>query len=209
VTDEVQQFWEDLYGERAQRWSGKVNSPLAERAADLPPGRALDLGCGEGADALWLAERGWTVTAVDISQTALDRARAEAARRGLAVDWRRHDLAEGLPPGPYELVSAQFLQSPVALPRAEVLRRAAAEVAPGGRLLVVGHAAAPPWSEHRPDPALMPSATTVLGQLELGDGWEVLEAEDVPRTATGPDGRTGELLDSVVLARRLPEGSRT
>ena len=196
------QFWEDLYGARDQVWSGKVNAPLAERAADLPPGRALDLGCGEGADALWLAERGWTVTAVDISTTALDRARAEATRRGLEVDWRQQDLADALPAGPYDLVSAQFLQSPVDFPRTRVLRDAAAQVASGGRLLVVGHAAPPPWSQHRPDPAMVPSATQVLDDLQLDGSWEVLEVRDVTRTATGPDGHTGELLDSVVLARR-------
>ena len=202
MTDDVQQFWEDLYGEREQRWSGRVNAPLAARAADLAPGRALDLGCGEGADALWLAERGWTVTAVDISRTALDRARAEAARRGVVVDWRQQDLAAAVPTGPYDLVSAHFLQSPVALPREQVLRGAAAELAPGGLLLVVGHAAPPPWAQHRHDPALMPSAQTVLEQLALDEGWQVLEAADLGRTATGPDGQTGELVDSVVLARR-------
>lgn len=199
---DVQQFWEDLYGQRQQVWSGKVNAALEQRAADLPPGRALDLGCGEGGDALWLAARGWAVTAVDISATALARARAEAQRRGLVVDWRHQDLAEDPPVGVYDLVSAQFLQSPVTLPRAEVLRRAAAQVVPGGRLLVVGHASPPPWSEHRPDPALMPSAAAVLVELGLGEQWEVLEARDVERTAVGPDGQTGELLDSVVLAGR-------
>jgi SAM-dependent methyltransferase len=202
VADDVQQFWEDLYGERERRWSGKVNAPLAQRVADLPPGRALDLGCGEGADALWLAEHGWTVTAVDISATALDRGRNEADRLGQVVDWRRQDLADPLPPGPYDLVSAQFLQSPVALPRVDVLRRAAAELAPGGVLLVVGHASAPPWSTHQPDPELMPSAATVLEQLALGQDWEVVEADDVARPATGPDGQSAELLDSVVLLRR-------
>ena len=198
----VQQFWDDLYGQREQVWSGRVNASLERRAADLPPGRALDLGCGEGADALWLAERGWQVAAVDISATALGRARAEAGRRGLAVDWRQVDLADELPPGPYDLVSAQFLQSPVILPRAQVLRRAAAELRLGGLLLVVGHAAAPPWSEHRPDPSLMPSASAVLADLALGEEFEVLEADDVLRPAVGPDGEPAELLDSVVLVRR-------
>ena len=198
----ARQFWDDLYGQRDQVWSGKVNAALEQRAADLPPGRALDLGCGEGGDALWLAERGWQVTAVDISATAIDRGRAEAQRRGMAVDWHRQDLAEPLPDGPYELVSAQFLHSPVPLARTEVLRRAAADVAPGGTLLVVGHAAAPPWSTHEPDPALMPPAATVLAALELGDDWEVREAGQVARQATGPDGQRAELVDSVVLARR-------
>lgn len=203
TSTDPQQFWESLYGERDQVWSGRVNAPLAERVADLPPGRALDLGCGEGGDALWLAERGWSVTAVDLSTTALDRARAEAGRRGLVVDWRHHDLADGLPSGPYDLVSALFFQSPVALPRAEVLRRAAAQVATGGALLVVGHAAPPPWSQHQPDPALMPPAAAVLADLALDDAWEVLEARDVVREAVGPDHQHGELVDSVVHARRL------
>lgn len=201
-TTEAQQFWENLYNERPQRWSGKVNAPLEQRVRDLPPGRALDLGCGEGADALWLAERGWTVTGVDISNTALTRAREEAERRDLTVEWVQQDLADPVPPGPYDLVSAQFLQSPVPFARADVLQRAAAEVGRGGLLLVVGHAAGPPWSPHQPDPALMPDAEAVLVELGLDAGWEVIEARDVGRTAAGPDGQVGELLDSVVLARR-------
>ena len=203
TTSEAQQFWEDLYGEKPRVWSGKVNASLEQRVRDLPPGRALDLGCGEGADALWLAERGWAVTAVDISATALERARAEAQRRGRTVEWVRQDLADSLPTGPYDLVSAQFLQSPVPFARIDVLRRAAQEVAAGGLLLVVGHASGPPWSTHKPDPALMPSARTVLDDLALEVGtWDVLEVGDVGRTATGPDGQIGELLDSVVLVRR-------
>lgn len=199
---EPRAFWEQMYGERERVWSGKVNVPLAREVDGAPPGRALDLGCGEGADAIWLAEQGWTVTAVDISATAVQRGLAEAQRRGLAVDFRQHDLAEGVPDGPFDLVSAQFFQSPVELPRIEVLRRAAEQVAPGGLLLVVGHAAPPPWATHSPDPALMPTAATVLADLALGEGWQVVQADDVLRPATGPDGQEAELLDSIVLARR-------
>lgn len=122
TTTDPQQFWDDLYGERPQIWSGKVNAPLEQRVIDLPPGRVLDL------------------------------ARAEADRRGLAITWVQQDLADALPAGPYDLVSAQFLQSPVPFERIEVLRRAAAEVTAGGLLLVVGHASGPPWSTYRPDP---------------------------------------------------------
>ena len=201
--EDPQEFWDRLYDERAQVWSGRVNAVLEQEAAQLTPGRALDLGCGEGGDALWLADRGWQVTAVDIAQAALDRGAAEATRRGLEVDWQRADLADRLPPGPYDLVSAQFLQSPVRLPRSEVLRTAAAEVRSGGTLLVVGHAAPPPWSQHQPDPALMPAAAEVVAQLALPDQeWETVRAEEVSRTASGPDGHTGELVDSVVLLRR-------
>lgn len=90
------------------------------------------------------------------------------------------------------------------LPREQVLLAAADELAPGGLLLVVGHAAPPPWArhEHRADPALMPSARRVVAALALGDAFDVVRAEDVLRQATGPDGQHGELLDSVVLVRR-------
>lgn len=199
---EPRAFWEQMYGEREQVWSGKVNVPLARELDGVPAGRALDLGCGEGADAIWLAEQGWTVTAVDISATAVERGRSEAQRRGLDVDFRRQDLAEGLPDGPFDLVSAQFFQSPVELPRMEVLRRAAGQLAPGGLLLVVGHAAPPPWATHSPDPALMPTAATVLAGLALDEAWQAVRADDVRRPATGPDGQAAELLDSVVLLRR-------
>ena len=203
MTDETPRaFWEQLYGEREQVWSGRVNATLAREVDGVPPGRALDLGCGEGGDALWLAEKGWDVVAVDISRTALDRAEAEAARRGVTVDFRQHDLSAGVPDGPFDLVSAQFFQSPVELPREQVLRAAAAEIAPGGLLLVVGHAAPPPWATHQHDPALMPPAAEVLASLALTDGWDVVRADDLLREATGPDGQQAELLDSVVLLRR-------
>jgi 2-polyprenyl-3-methyl-5-hydroxy-6-metoxy-1,4-benzoquinol methylase len=182
--ENTQEFWERLYSERAQVWRGRVNAALERKAGGLTPGRALDLGCGDGGDALWLAERGWQVTAIDIAQTALDRGAAEAARRGLVVDWQCADLAEQLPRGPYELVSAQFLQSPVALPRIEILRLAAAEVARGGALL-------------------MPTAAEVVAQLSLPEvAWDAVRAEEVVRVATGPDGQPAELVDTVVLLRR-------
>ena len=82
---EAQQAWEEHYGEHERVWSGLVNVRLAELVEPMTPGRALDLGCGEGADAMWLAEHGWHVTAVDISQTALDRAAADAGARNLAT----------------------------------------------------------------------------------------------------------------------------
>src|SRR5512144_263955 len=93
---QARQSWEEHYGERERVWSGRVNLRLAEVAEALTPGRALDLGCGEGADAVWLADHGWQVTAVDISQTALDRAAVEAKARGVAdrIDFQRRDLTE-------------------------------------------------------------------------------------------------------------------
>ncbi|MFJ1793005.1 FAD-dependent oxidoreductase [Kitasatospora griseola] len=142
---EAVDFWENRYGESEQIWSGRPNAALTHEVADLAPGHALDLGCGEGGDAIWLAQQGWQVTAVDISQVALDRAAARAAVEGVAdrISWQRTDLANAFPTGSYDLVSAQFLHSPAEFPRERVLRRAADAVAPGGTLLIVSHAVAP------------------------------------------------------------------
>ncbi|MFJ5924736.1 FAD-dependent oxidoreductase [Kitasatospora sp. NPDC092948] len=142
---EAVEFWENRYGESEQIWSGRPNASLTREVADLAPGHALDLGCGEGGDAIWLAQQGWQVTAVDISQVALDRAAARAAVEGVAdrISWQRTDLANAFPTGRYDLVSAQFLHSPAEFPRERVLRHAADAVAPGGTLLIVSHAVAP------------------------------------------------------------------
>lgn len=199
-------FWDELYGSKSQMWSGTVNHTLARLVAEVAPGSALDLGCGEGGDALWLASRGWQVTAVDISAVALARAEAAAANAGLAgrIDWQLHDLELTFPDGVYDLVSAQFLQTPLPFERAQTLRRAAAAVAPGGLLVIVGHAAMPAWSTHTPPEGSMPSPQEVLDGLELNQwDWAVERAEVVERPGVGPDGEHGELLDSVVVARRL------
>jgi len=137
------EFWDDRYGSAGQIWSGQPNPQLLAQAAGLTPGEALDVGCGEGADAIWLAAQGWTVTAVDISAVALDRAAAHAAARGREIagriSWRQADLMTWDPAGrQFDLVSAQF----VYLPEAELWalhRRLAAAVRPGGTLLIVLH----------------------------------------------------------------------
>jgi SAM-dependent methyltransferase len=202
---EARQAWEEHYGERERVWSGRVNVRLAELVDPMTPGRALDLGCGEGADAMWLAERGWHVTAVDISQTALDRAAADAAARDVAgsIDFRRRDVTESLPEGVFDLVSAQFLHSTVPMDRAAVLRRAAAAVAPGGTLLVVDHAAAPPWSKPDHHHHEFPSAAQVVESLNLDETqWERVRVEAVDRDVVGPDGRRAVLTDNVIVLRR-------
>ncbi len=203
--DTAAEFWDGFYRDRTQVWSGRVNPVLAQVAADLVPGTALDLGCGEGGDAVWLARRGWKVTATDVSATALLRAasHADAARLGDHITWERHDLARSFPDGTFDLVSAQYLHSPVELPRDRVLRMAADAVAPGGALLIVGHAAFPPWATH-PDSAVhFPTPDEVLAGLELrADEWSVVRCESVDRDADGPDGQRGTLSDSIVLARR-------
>src|SRR3954452_3067862 len=102
-TSDAKEHWEEHYGERNRVWSGRVNVRLTEVVSALEPGRALDLGCGEGADAWWLAERGWSVVAVDISETALRRATAEADARGLSdrIEFAQHDLSESSPDGTF------------------------------------------------------------------------------------------------------------
>lgn len=211
MTDAAATFWDDMYEGRSRVWSGRPNAALVRVVSDLPPGTALDLGCGEGGDAIWLAGRGWRVSAVDISQVALDRAAQQADAAGLAdrIDWRRHDLAESFPSGTFDLVSAAFLHAPseIEFPRDRVLLHAAAAVAPGGHLLVVGHADMPPWSQHHAgdghQPDLLPSAQDVWDALALPPSmWRPRLLEAAPREATGPDGETATLNDAIVLAER-------
>jgi len=201
------EFWEERYASRPQVWSGRANRALVDLVSRFAPRTALDLGCGEGGDAVWLAQQGWRVTAVDISATAVERGRAAAADLGVPADritWIAQDLAEWSPDGTFDLVSAFFLQSPVELPRAEILRRAAAAVAPGGYLLLVTHAAPPPWAtgldRHHHDFHTPAEELEALGLHPTQ--WEALVAETRLRAATGPDGQPAELEDAIVLARR-------
>lgn len=200
--------WEGHYAAKPQVWSGRVNAQLADIAGELTGTRALDLGCGEGADAIWLAERGWTVVGVDVSATALDRARAAAESRGLAdrIDFQQHDLTSGFPDGDFDLVSAQFLHSMVEMDRPALLRRAAAAVVPGGTLLIVDHAAAPPWASkiHHHE---FPTAESVIAGLALdGTQWQRIRVERVERSARGPDGTDATLVDNVIRLLRNPDG---
>jgi SAM-dependent methyltransferase len=204
------EYWEQHYGRLADDWGTRPNASLVrlvEEHVVVPPGpgaRALDLGAGHGGDAVWLAERGWSVTAVDLSATALGRVDALARARGVRdrVSTERHDLAVSMPDGPFALVTASFLQTPLELDRDAVLHRASLTVTPGGWLLVVDHAAAPSWAPigHGHE---FPTVAATLAAIGLGDGWLVERSERVTRTGTGPDGQKGELLDNLLVARRL------
>ncbi|MFI1281569.1 SAM-dependent methyltransferase [Streptomyces sp. NPDC020858] len=199
-----EEFWDGRYEESDRIWSGEANAMLVHEASGLAPGRALDLGCGEGGDAVWLARRGWTVTGTDISGVALGRAAEHVAEAGVAdrVSFARHDLTESFPQGEFDLVSACFLHNYGDFPRDVVLRTAAAAVAPGGTLLVVGHAGWAPWQEDREE-AHFPTPEEVLGQLEpVTAGWEVLRAEETERVQEQPDGTPGTRTDNVVRVRR-------
>jgi SAM-dependent methyltransferase len=202
-----EQSYEERYRSTDALWSGEPNPQLVREAADLSPGRALDVGCGEGADAIWLAERGWQVTAVDFARTALHRGQAQAATLGPQVAgrirWRYADLTvEEVGDRSFDLVSAQFLQLP-GEPRRAVFGRLAGAVAPGGTLLVVGHdfgdLAA---GAHRPPVPDMFFTAVEVAQL-LDDGWEVLVAEARPRPAAVHEGHDIAVHDAVLRARRL------
>jgi ubiquinone/menaquinone biosynthesis C-methylase UbiE len=197
--------WEQHYGERDRVWSGRVNVRLAEAVSTREGGTALDLGCGEGADACWLAERGWTVVAVDISDTALQRAVEDADTRGLGdrIEFVQHDLSDSFPDGTFDLVSAQFFHSTVQLDRPRILKYAAAAVRPDGLLLIVDHAGPPPWASKLAHHHEFPSVEEVVSSLDLNESeWERIRVEAVERQAEGPDGETGALVDNVIALRR-------
>lgn len=204
----TQAFWDKRYGSRRQVWSGEPNPRLVGHASELGAGRALDVGSGEGADAIWLAERGWRVTALDVSPVALGRAAEHAAEAGADVagriDWLQKDLLtwEGPEPASYDLVSAQFMHLPKE-PRDALFARLAAAVAPGGTLLVVGHHPDDLRATmHRPQiPDMYFTAEEVAGSLDPGQ-WDILVADARPRPARGSEGQEVTIHDAVLRARR-------
>jgi thioredoxin reductase/SAM-dependent methyltransferase len=210
VIADARAFWEDRYGGVERVWSGRPSRALVEALAGVAPGTALELGCGEGADAVWLAEQGWRVTAVDLSATALGRAARTAERRGVAdrTTFVRADLAEGLPgglpAGGVDLVVAAHLLSPAEFPRDAVLRRAAAVVARGGLLVVLSHLPPPPGAGRGTGHGHLdlPDVAAQLDRLQLDDGWTVLRAEPVDVRHRAPDGTVATRRDSVLVLRR-------
>ena len=205
-TPDAKEHWEQHYGERDQVWSGRVNLRLAEVVPGLAVGRALDLGCGEGADSVWLAERGWDVVAVDISDTALQRARSAAGARGVLdrIDFQQHDLSQTFPDGEFDLVSAHFFHSKLPLDRTRVFLLAAEALKPGGTLLIVDHSAPPPGDsklDHHHHMFLSPEE--VVSALSLPDTeWEPPQTKVVEREVTWPDREPFTWHDNVIVLRR-------
>lgn len=201
----AEQVWEDIYRAAKPTTSGEPGMMLKRFTEKLPPGHALELGCGKGDDAIWLACNGWTVTATDISATALSYAAENARRAGVEerIIFEQHDLSRTLPRGKFDLVTASFFHSPVELPRAEVFRRAAAAVVSGGHLLLVEHASRAPWSWAASD-TQYPTAEETLTACNLQlEAWERLHVAAEERLANGPDQQTAMVVDNVIFLRRL------
>ena len=213
--------YDELYRSAPAVWSGRPNLQLVVEAGALPPGAALDAGCGEGADALWLAERGWQVTAVDFSPVALERGAAKARELGLAdrIEWRHADLdAWTSPEGRFDLVTAHYLHSRGA-DRAALFGRLADAVAPGGTLLVVGHLLPDGNGHdhdhgnqdhghgHHHDPGVLYTAEDVAAVLDPAEWPDVVtEVRERDPAATARTGNPAP--DTVLVARRRVSGAR-
>ena len=200
--DVDQPDWEAAYAGDAPVWSGRPNQALVDEIAHLAPGRALDVGCGEGADAIWLADRGWRVTAIDVATTALERARSAAESAGVNVGWRASGLVELVDrDAAFDLVTLFY----------PALRRSAGgdaeaallgSVAPGGTLLVVHHADVDRQValSHGFDPEHYVGHDHVVAAL--GDGWAI-ERDEVRERDLVPGPGAHHHRDLVLRARRL------
>ncbi|WP_163509179.1 class I SAM-dependent methyltransferase [Fodinicola acaciae] len=188
-------YWEERYSSGENAWSGNPNPSLVDEVSGLTPGRALDAGCGSGGDAIWLASRGWQVTAVDFAAAGLRRA-AEAAG-DLEISWQQHDLRSWTPgAGAYDLVTAHFVHFPPAV-RDPLFRRLADAVAPGGTLLIVGHHPSD-LETHVERPQFADAYYTAEDVAALlSDDWTIVTAAAPARTHHGI-----EIRDAVLRARR-------
>lgn len=198
-------FWEEIYRQKSPKSGGQPSAILKQYLTGQTPGNALELGCAKGDDAVWLAQNGWKVTAVDISQTALDYAEANARAQGMLnrIDFQQHDLAVSFPDLTADLATAMFLQTPLEFPRSEVLRQAADCLRPGGLLLIVSHGSRAPWSWAKDD-KLYPTARQSLHDLNLqAKDWKELFVGEKERMASGPDGQKALVKDAIIFLKRL------
>ena len=203
VDPAVQAQWDNRYAEQDRLWSGNPNGALVAEVAGLTPGRVLDVGCGEGADAIWLARNGWDVTAIDVSTVALERAALHAQEAGVTVQWMHADLAEArLPAATFDLVSAQYpalLRTPDSAAERALLEAAA----PSGLLLLVHHA---DMETHEPHDGGFDPKDYVWPQMvadRLDDDWELEVFERRPRLIPESGAGARHRDDVVLRARRL------
>lgn len=190
-------MWDERYAAAERVWSEGPNRDVAAIVGAWAPGRALDLGAGEGRHAIWLAGLGWQTTAVDFSAVGIERGRQEAQARGLEVDWVVADATTWEPENPesFDLVLVAYLHLP-----SDVLHRAARWVAPGGALVVVGHALRnlTEGVGGPSDPAIL---NTVEQLRDAAAGLEVERCEEVVRPT-----EHGDAIDVVLVARRPAAG---
>jgi thioredoxin reductase/SAM-dependent methyltransferase len=207
-TSANQADWDHRY-EGEQMWSGNPNGTLVKEISGLPPGRALDVGAGEGGDALWLAEQGWSVTANDISRRALDRITAEAQRRGLRVECHHGDAntLDAFETAAFDLVCAQYASIP-RTPDDRAVHNLLNAVAPGGELLIVSHDLEPmrvpvdPATGTRPfDPDAYVRVDDIAAALAGSPAWDVELHEKRPRPP-GAASVSHHVDDVVLRARR-------
>jgi 2-polyprenyl-3-methyl-5-hydroxy-6-metoxy-1,4-benzoquinol methylase len=195
--------WNARYAAQDLLWGAEPNRFVAAELGGLAPrGRALDVACGEGRNAIWLARLGWRVTAVDYSAVAIGRARRLAAQHGVDVEWIEADVTAFVPePGAFHLVVVAYLHLPGA-ERRQVLAHAAAALAPGGTLLMIGHArrnlAEGVGGPQRPE--VLWDADEVRREVEAL-GLRVARAEDVLRPVETPQG-VRNAVDALVRAER-------
>jgi SAM-dependent methyltransferase len=216
-----EKIWDERYRSAPLIWSGEPNEQLVAEVSDLKPGRALDVGCGEGGDAVWLAERGWRVTAVDISSVALERAKAVKTAPDVKarIQWVRVDLvapaqSASSPPSTsprsvssplsessYDLVSAFFMQQ-LKERREQLFRAVAAAVKPGGTLLIVGHHPDDlKTGVRRPPAEMLYTADEVAALLDPHD-WNI-EVNAVRERIVEKDDTNVTVYDAILRARRL------
>ena len=199
-----EQWWEERYSSGEAHWSGRPNDVLVAETADLTPGTALDVGCGTGGDAIWLAGRGWWVTGVDLSRTALGRAAAAAAAELVThrTTWEYADVTTWAPPErSFDLVTSAFLHAPGGV-RDAVVARLAAAVAPGGTLLFAQHDPSDLHTvRHGQDPDLFATGEQLAAALPAGE-FDVLVAEARSRLGRSHEGEDLPMADAVLRARR-------
>lgn len=200
--------WDERYASSDRVWSGQPNGLLVREVDGLEPGAALDVGAGEGADAVWLASRGWSVTAIDISSVAIERAKVASREAEVEVDWIVGDV--GTLSGQFDLVAAFY---PVVPKDGDMFAKILDLVAPGGTLLFVHHMPNPDSRAHHDaghhahhahgkGPDFTRFMSPADARAALGEGWEIVKDEQVERHVTAGAGARHRL-DGLVRAVKL------
>ncbi|ORC15577.1 hypothetical protein A7979_07580 [Rothia nasimurium] len=204
--ENTRELWNEIYSEKEQRWSGKVNASLVKLLEGRTPTTVLDLGCGEGGDVLWLASRGWAASGVDISDVAVSRARARAESEGLEATFYEANLTGWSTDQRFDVIVTSFLQSFADFDRIPVLAAALDLLTPGGELISVAHAGAPSFADSedaRKHEARMVKAEEEARALTQGrDDIEVVLAEEWTRDITSPEGEPATIPDAVMVLRK-------